>query len=380
MTALAFRNGRILADGDVLDAAVIHCDGDRIAAVAAQDRGKAAFDLAGGWLLPGFVDLQVNGGGGVLFNADLSVAALRTIAATHARHGTTTLLPTLITDTPEAMAAALDTVDAAIAAGVPGIAGLHIEGPFINARRKGVHDPALIRPLAPELVELVCRPRRGVVMLTVAPEQVAAGQLRQLAAAGVVLSAGHSDASFEQAAAGFAAGIGAVTHLYNAMSPLQHRAPGMVGAALTHDGVRCGVIADGVHVSAPALEVAWRCKGADRLMLVTDAMPSAGMADGSFRLGEREIVVRGGVCLDETGTLAGSSLDMASALRNMVAMTSADVPAASRMASLTPATCVGLSDRGRIAAGLRADLVALDAALHARHTWIGAQPAGRTSE
>ena len=372
---LGFHNGHILIGDAIVDAAVLTQADGRFTAVEPHAHDTDGIDLQGGWLLPGFIDVQVNGGGGVLLNNDISADALGTIARAHARFGTTALMPTLITDAPAAIAAALDAVDAAIEARVPGIVGLHIEGPFISAARKGIHDPALIRPLDPALIELLCRPRRGRVMLTLAPEAVSAEALATLAAAGVILCAGHTNATFEQAQAGFAAGISGVTHLYNAMSPLLHRAPGMVGAALLNDAVYCGLIADGIHVAAPALDIAWRMKGPDRLMLVTDGMPSVGMRDGSFTLNGREITVQGGVCQDADGTLAGSSLNMAAALRHMAKHTGADVPAASRMASGTPARFLGLdAERGRIAPGLVADLVWLDAALNPVQCWIGGAP------
>lgn len=375
MTVLAFTNGHILLGDTTANAALFTLEDGRIASVDATDSLSAdvvPIDLAGGWLLPGFVDSQVNGGGGALLNNAITVAALETIARAHARFGTTTLMPTLITDTPAAISAALDVVDMAIAQGMPGIAGLHIEGPFINAVRKGIHDPALIRRLDEDLLAHLCRPRRGKVMLTIAPEQVDPAALARLRAAGVIVSAGHTNATFAEAQAGFAGGVTGVTHLFNAMSPLQHRAPGMVGAALLDDAVWCGIIADGVHVAAPALEIALRMKGPDRLMLVTDAMPSVGMSDGSFLLNGRTITVTDGVCQDENGTLAGSSLDMAGAVRNMVALTSADVAMASRMASHTPAAFLGLdAEIGTLSQGRRADMVWLDAALQPVQCWIG---------
>ncbi|WP_022676206.1 N-acetylglucosamine-6-phosphate deacetylase, partial [Novosphingobium sp. B-7] len=359
MTVLAFTNGHILLGDRIVPAATVQIEAGRIADIATDvPVDGTVVDLDGGWLLPGFVDSQVNGGGGALLNNDITVEGLATIAQAHARFGTTALMPTLITDTPAAISAALDVVDAAIAQGLPGIVGLHIEGPFINAVRKGVHDPALIRHLDEDLLAELCRPRRGKVMLTIAPEQVEPQALERLRAAGVIISAGHTNATFVEAQAGFAAGLTGVTHLYNAMSPLQHRAPGMVGAALLNDAVWCGIIADGVHVAGPALEIALRMKGTERLMLVTDAMPSVGMSAGSFELNGRTITVTDGVCQDENGTLAGSSLDMAGAVRTMVALTSADVPMASRMASATPAAFLGLADEiGTLATGQRADMV-----------------------
>jgi hypothetical protein len=201
-------------------------------------------------------------------------------------------------------------------------------------------------------MDLLTRPRKGVVMLTLAPELADPADLVRLAAAGVILSAGHTDASLEQALDGFAHGVRGVTHLYNAMSPLLHRAPGMVGAALTHDETYCGIIADGVHVAGTALKLALKAKGTQRLMLVTDAMPGVGNGGKPFLLDGREIFVKDGICTDAAGTLAGSGLDMAGAVRNMVALTGCAVAAASRMASATPADFLRLNhDLGTLAAG-----------------------------
>jgi N-acetylglucosamine-6-phosphate deacetylase len=380
MSAMFVCNGKLLtADGVLPSARLVVADGHVAAleAASAPQPGDSVVDLAGGWLLPGFIDTQVNGGGGVLFNDVPSVEGIAAIAAAHARFGTTALLPTLISDRPEAIARALDAVDAAIDAGVPGVVGVHIEGPFINARRRGIHLEERLRRLDPAMVELLCRPRRGVVMLTLAPELAAPADIAALAAAGVRLSAGHTDATFDEAQAGFASGITGVTHLFNAMSPLLHRAPGVVGAALDNDAVFCGVIADGVHVAAPALRLALRAKGRDRLMLVTDAMPGVGNGGAPFLLDGREIFVTDGKCTDAAGTLAGSGLDMATALRNMVSMAGASVADAAHMASATPAAYLGLGpDYGAIAQGQRADFVALDAHLSPLQTWIGgaAQP------
>ena len=372
MTSITVHGGQILVGDATLTAANLVLADGRLRAIESAGAGDITIDLAGGWLLPGFIDTQVNGGGGVLFNNALTVDGLATIAAAHARFGTTALLPTLISDTHEAIAAALDAVDAAIVAGVPGIVGIHIEGPFISGARKGIHDPSLIRMLDRKVIDMLCAPRRGVVMMTLAPEIVAAEDISRLAAAGVILSAGHTDATYEQARVGFAAGITGVTHLYNAMSPLLHRAPGVVGAAFTDDRIWCGLIADGVHVAPAALEVALRIKGADRLMLVTDAMPSVGSHDTSFLLNGRRMTVRGGVCEGEDGTLAGAHLDMAQAVRTMRAATGADVRLVSRMASGSPAAFLGLDrERGTLALGMRADFVVLDADLQPVQTWIG---------
>ncbi|WCT79621.1 N-acetylglucosamine-6-phosphate deacetylase [Novosphingobium humi] len=372
MNTVDVLNGQALIAGQWRSSARLVMDGGRIVSIDEAGDADQVIDLQGGYLLPGFVDTQVNGGGGVLFNDCPTVDGVAAIAAAHARFGTTALLPTLISDSVEAVAAALDAVDDAIAQGVPGIVGVHIEGPFINPARKGIHSEARLRRLDDAAMALLTRPRRGVVMLTIAPELAAPEQIVALTRAGVIISAGHTDATYEEAIAGFDHGVRGVTHLYNAMTPLQHRAPGMVGAAFDRDDVYCGLIVDGVHVATPAVRLACRVKGAERLMLVTDAMPGVGNGGKPFMLDGRPIYVRDGMCTDAAGTLAGSGLDMATALRNTITMTGLPVEQVSNMASATPAAFLGLEGRiGRIAAGMAADFVALGADLRVAQTWIG---------
>lgn len=374
MTTVDVMNGQSLIAGAWRDAVRVVIEDGRIVSLGGVEASGAdqTLDLQGGFLLPGFVDTQVNGGGGVLFNDCPTVDGVAAIAAAHARFGTTALLPTLISDSLAMVSAALDAVDAAIEQGVPGVVGVHIEGPFINPARKGIHSEARLCRLDDAAMALLTRPRRGVVMLTLAPELAAPEQIVALARAGVVLSAGHTDATYEEAIAGFDHGVRGVTHLYNAMTPLQHRAPGMVGAALDRDDVYCGLIVDGVHVATPAVRLACRAKGPGRLMLVTDAMPGVGNGGQPFMLDGRPIYVRDGMCTDAQGTLAGSGLDMATALRNTVTMTGWPLADVSRMASATPAAFLGIGARmGVIAPGMAADFIALDAALMVRQTWIG---------
>lgn len=372
MNTVDVLNGRALVAGQWLSSVRLTLDGGRIVSVGDAGHADAVIDLQGGYLLPGFVDTQVNGGGGVLFNDCPTADGVAAIAAAHARFGTTALLPTLISDSVEAVAAALDAVDDAIAQGVSGIVGVHIEGPFINPARKGIHSEARLRRLDDAAMALLSRPRRGVVMLTIAPELAAPEQIVALARAGVIISAGHTDATYEEAIAGFDHGVRGVTHLYNAMTPLQHRAPGMVGAAFDRDDVYCGLIVDGVHVATPAVRLACRVKGPDRLMLVTDAMPGVGNGGQPFMLDGRPIYVRDGMCTDAAGTLAGSGLDMATALRNTITMTGLPMEQVSQMASATPAAFLGLEGRiGRIAPGMAADFVVLGADLRVAQTWIG---------
>lgn len=374
---IRFENGRIATVGGVEQGADMVVEQGVVRAILppsgpAPDR---RVDLDGGWLLPGFVDTQVNGGGGVLFNDDPGVDAIRAIGEAHARFGVTAFLPTLISDTPDKIATALDAADAAIAAGVPGVVGVHIEGPFLNPAKRGIHDPERIRRLDGGMIALLRAPRRGRVMVTLAPELCGTEDIQELTAQGVIVSIGHTDGSYEQVTAAVEAGATGFTHLFNAMSPLAHRAPGAVGAALDLEGAWCGLIVDNAHLHPAAVRVAIRAKGPERVMLVSDAMPCVGTDQSSFMLQGRRIEVRDGVCAHADGTLAGAALDMATALRNTVAITGLPVPEAAVMASASPARFLGLgADRGAIAPGMRADWAWLDEALMPVETWIGGEP------
>ncbi len=370
---MQFVNGAIVAQNTLLNGATITIEGDRIVAITALDGTTSeAIDLRGGWLVPGFIDTQVNGGGGVLLNDQPTVEGIAAIGAAHAPYGTTAFMPTLISDTPDVIAATLDAMDAAILAGVPGVVGAHIEGPCINPARKGIHDPAKFRRLDDAMIELLIRPRKGRVMVTLAPELTDPASIARLVAGGVIVSAGHTDADYDTIVKAVGAGLTGITHLFNAMSPLLHRAPGVVGAALDDRSVYCGLIADGLHVHDAALRLALNARPHDRLMLVSDAMPSVGAVDKDFRLQGRLIHVEDGKCFGEDGTLAGSDLDMAGAVRNFVARTRANVATAAAMAATNPAAFLGLShERGALAPGLRADWVALTADLRPAGTWIG---------
>lgn len=371
MTSHAFVNGHIVTPRGILSSATIDVEGGVIVAVI--DRAHAdATDLGGGWVMPGFIDTQVNGGGGILFNDVPTVDGIAAIGAAHRRYGTTAFLPTLISDSAAVIGQALDATDAAIAAGVPGVVGVHIEGPVINVARKGIHDAKRFVTLDDTLMALLMQPRRGRVVVTIAPELVPADRIAALVQADVIVSLGHSNATYAEATAGFAAGVRGVTHLFNAMSPLIQRAPGAVGAALDNQSVYCGLIVDGFHVDDAALRIALRARPADRMMLVTDAMPCVDTCDTSFLLQGRVIHVEGGRCIGTDGTLAGSDLDMARAVRNTVARLGIAPERAAAMAATNPAAFLGLSrDRGAIAPGKRADWVQLDATLHPTATVLG---------
>lgn len=378
--ATAFINGRVLSDDGFKSDRTVLIEGSRIVSISTDSEVPAAakrVDLRGDLLLPGFIDVQVNGGGGVLFNDAQTIEDVRQLARAHRAFGTTGLLPTLISDDLDVIAGALQLIDQAIDANVPGILGIHVEGPFLSPERRGVHDASKFRELDEPAFKLLTSMRRGKVLLTLAPETTTPDMIRRLASAGVVISAGHTNARYTQIRAAIDAGLRGFTHLFNAMSPLTGREPGTVGAALEDSQSWCGLIVDGHHVDPVTMKLALRCKPIDRFMLVTDAMPTVGMMGEHFMLQGRRITVRNGMCLDEAGTLAGSNLDMASAVSNATRMLDIDLATAARMASAHPAAFLGLErELGRIAPGQRANLVIADDAMNVRQTWIdGAQAA-----
>lgn len=377
----ALVNGRVLLPQGFADDVAVLIDGARIGAVVAPDDPRLAaaewHDLQGRLLAPGFIDCQVNGGGGVLFNDAPDVESIRRIGEAHRRFGTTGFLPTLISDRPEAMRAAIAAVDAATEAGVPGVLGIHLEGPYLAPARRGVHDAARFVAPDAEAVALVSSLRHGRTLLTVAPECIDADVLRALVDRGVIVAVGHSAGSYEDIRAALDLGVRGFTHLYNAMTPLQGRAPGVVGAALEDRDSWCGVIIDGHHVHPASLRVALAAKPRGKVFLVTDAMPPVGAANARFVLNGQAIDCRDGRCTDAAGTLAGSCLDMAGAVRNSVATLGVGLADALRMASTWPAEFLGIAgERGTIAPGMAADLVELDDALAVQGSWIAGVRAG----
>jgi N-acetylglucosamine-6-phosphate deacetylase len=367
---LALRNGRILTDAGFETGRTLLVRDGRIEALTnGEVIGAEAVDLQGQQLVPGFIDTQVNGGGGVLFNENPCVDAIAAIGEAHRRFGTTGFLPTLISDDLHVVEQAIDAVREAIARQVPGVLGIHIEGPFLSHDRRGVHDAGKLRALDGEAVKLLSRPHGGVTMVTLAPEETTPELIRALDAAGVIVSAGHTDATYDELQPALANGLRGFTHLFNAMSGLGSREPGAVGAALSSDSW-CGLIVDGHHVHAATLKIALRAKRLDRFMLVTDAMPSVGADTRSFQIQGRKITVNGDKIVDDEGRLAGAHLDMATAVRNSVRLLNLELPDAVRMASASPAAFLKLQDVGRIAPGQRANLVILDANLDVQRTWI----------
>ena len=371
----ALVNGRLLTSLGLVSGKTLLVSGGRIEALAEADDARCAIadivDLEGQLLLPGFIDVQVNGGGGVLFNDDPSPDSIGAIGAAHRRFGTTGFLPTLISDDLDTIGSAIAAVQSALDSGMPGVLGIHIEGPFLNWKRRGVHDSKHLRLLDTSLVALLSGLRTGRTVLTLAPEMTTPEAIAKLNAAGILVSAGHSDANYAETIAAIAQGLRGFTHLFNAMARLEPRDPGIVGAALYDQNTWCGIIVDGHHVDPIMLKLALRCKRHDRFMLVTDGMPAVGSSEPSFVLQGRTIRVVDGVCRDENGTLAGTALDMAAAVRNAVSLLGLDIVAAARMASQYPAEFLGLGhELGRIAPGYRANLVLMDHELKVQRTWI----------
>lgn len=377
MTAIALVNGRVLLDDDFKTGKAVILDGPRIAAIAPAADVPPAMpkrDLGGALLMPGFIDTQVNGGGGVLFNDKPTVDCIAAIGEAHRRFGTTGFLPTLISDDLEKLQLALECARVAVERGTPGVLGIHIEGPFLNLERKGIHRQSKIRDIDRDAIDLLTSPGPGRTMVTLAPEKVPPEMIRQLSQSGVIVSAGHTNATAADIFDALDHGLTGFTHLFNAMSPLGSREPGTVGAALYDRRGWCGIIVDGRHVDPVVLQLAIRCSDKSRFMLVTDAMPSVG-SDKEFQLQGQTIRVENGVCVDANGTLAGSDLDMAAAVRNSVELLGLGLAEAANMASRHPAEFLGLGhELGRIQAGYRASLVLADDNLDILETWIDGQP------
>jgi N-acetylglucosamine-6-phosphate deacetylase len=358
----------------------VHVRDGRIAAVgdgAPPAQPPAARMPSGAIIAPGFIDLHVHGGGGDQVGPDADGVA--GVARFHARHGTTGLLATTVPAPEDELIATVRAVAAAARRAEPGAArilGCHLEGPFVSAERPGALDARHLRAPDPALLDVLLDAGSGTVQtIVVAPELPGALELISAATAeGVIVAVGHTDATYEQAHVGFERGARAATHLFNAMRPLHHREPGVIGAALSAPRVTAELIADGVHLHPATLRLAHAAKGADRLALVTDAMQAAGLPDGEYALGGRPIAVRDGEARTASGSLAGSTLTMDRAVRVAVAEAGIPLPDALAMASATPAELLGLGRvKGRIADGADADLVVLDAERRA----IGTMVAGR---
>lgn len=321
-------------------------------------------------LVPGFIDLQVNGGGGALFNSAPTLPTLSTMVQAHAKFGTTAMLPTVITDSVEVMQQAADTIAQAIAAGQAGVLGVHFEGPHLSVAKKGVHSEHYIRPLSAAEMAIYRRTDLGIKLLTVAPEAISPEQIAELVALGVIVCLGHSNADVETAQAALAAGATGFTHLYNAMSALTSRAPGMVGAALADSTSWCGIILDGYHLHPVAAKVALAAKAQGKVFLVTDAMSPVGTEETEFAFFDGVVSRSGNKLTNAAGQLAGSVLDMNAAVNYAIDELALSAEEAYKMASLYPAQFIQSKQHGRIEVGYRADLVLLDQHNQVLTNWI----------
>jgi N-acetylglucosamine-6-phosphate deacetylase len=371
----AIVNGCIFDGESVHEHKAVLIEGEHIVAVVDPEQVPAdigaSYDLEGGTLIPGFIDLQVNGGGGVLFTAAPTVDSLRTIGAAHRQYGTTGFLPTLITTRFDVMREAVSAVAEAIAIGTPGVLGLHLEGPFLSPERKGVHDAGKFCQLDQTGLDILTSLQVGSTVVTLAPELTSPQMISRLVEEGVIVCGGHSGATYAQTRDALAQGLSGFTHLYNAMTPLQSREPGMVGAALADDDSWFGIIADGHHIHPAAFSVAVAAKKRGGALLVTDAMPTVGSPDTSFILDGKTIVASEGRVTNAEGTLAGSDLNMLLAVNNAAEFARLDWFEAVRMASLYPARALGLErELGAIRPGFRASLLALDSAHRIRASWV----------
>jgi len=385
MSLRIFLGARVFDGTRLLDGQAVLVEHGRIVEMVATDRileapAGAVVRLAGGILAPGLIDLQVNGGDGLMLGDAATVAGITRICAAHARLGATGILPTLITDRPEVTHAVIEAGIAAGRAHVPGFLGLHLEGPHLDPRRKGAHDPALIRAMTDADLALLLHAARHLpaLMVTLAPVAVTLAQIAALAQAGVVVSLGHSDCTALEARAAFGAGARCATHLFNAMSPLGQREPGLVGVVLDSPGVAAGLICDGVHVVPETLRVALAAKRggtpAGGLFTVTDAMAVAGTDLAGFSLGGRRILRRAGRLTLADGTLAGADCTLPGALAWLVGTVGVAPERALAMASSVPAAVIGAGARcGALRPGMPADMVHLDADLALSAVWCGGE-------
>lgn len=376
-TLKALINGRIFTGEKILHQHVLLVEKGHIIDIVPEHllpQVKDCYDLNGGLLAPGFIDVHVNGAAGALLNHQPSAQALQTIAQAHREYGTTAFLPTLMTDTWEQMINAVAAVVAAAELGVPGILGIHLEGPYLNVERKGVHSAKRIRvPSSDEDLNHLFDvfPAHLIKLITLAPERVSPEFIQRLIRHGMIVSAGHTEASYDQMQIALAHGVTGFTHLFNAMSPMTSREPGAVGAALDHGDSWCGLIVDGHHVHPVTLRQAIKAKAKGKMMLVTDAMHTVGQGASRFDLMGSPIVSENGKVTTLNGTLAGSNLDMATAVRNTVQQVGLGLEEALRMASLYPAQFLKLDHKiGRIAKGFQADLVLIDDHMQVQQTWI----------
>ncbi len=371
------QNARIFTSSNIVEGKSIVIENDKIIDITAtlkqtNNSSDQLIDLQGHLLTPGFIDTQVNGGDGILFNNQSDVQAITQIGKAHRAFGTTGFLATLISDSDEVISKAISAAKEAQKSKVPGFLGLHLEGPYLNTIKRGVHSDQHVRaPSSQSLATLKELNAIGQSMVTIAPEVVGNAFIKELSDSGIIVSIGHTNASYQCTTDAIASGARGFTHLYNAMSALNSREPGAVGAALADNNTWCAIIVDGHHVHPVALKIAIAAKAERKVMLVTDAIHCVGAQGDVFNLAGQDIFRQNGKVTTRQGTLAGSDLDMASAVRNCVAMLDIPLEEALRMASLYPAQFLAIDDKyGKIAPGYQASLTLLNQQLKVVNTWI----------
>ncbi|NQZ20995.1 MAG: N-acetylglucosamine-6-phosphate deacetylase [Colwellia sp.] len=372
MTTLRLHAKRIFDGQNYLDDQVIVITNGIITAFDSDT--SCVDDVLDGLVVPGFIDLQVNGGGGVLFNNSPSVDNLKTIIAAHSQFGTTGMLPTLITDKVEVMMQAADAMASAIAENVPGILGIHFEGPHLSIAKKGTHAQEYIRPISDEEWAILERKDIGQILVTLAPETVSINDIKRMVSLGIKVCLGHTNADYKTAQAAMDAGADGFTHLFNAMSPIQGREPGVTGCALLNDHASCGIIIDGHHVDYASVKLALKTKPTGKVFLVSDAMSTIGTDQTEFSFFDRTIYLKDGRLTSTTGELAGAALDMAQAVENTHLGVGLPLDESIRMATKYPANYINQSDvRGELTIEHQADLVVLNDDFKVQSTWIAGQ-------
>lgn len=378
MMQKAFINGCIFTGEKTLTEHTLYTDNDKIShiirAPLSTDFTGDVIDLNGQILAPGLIDIQVNGGGGTLFNDQPTVSGLTDIVSAHYQYGTVAMLPTLISDSEKKIALAIEAVNNAIAEAVPGIIGLHLEGPFLNPDYKGVHNPDYFHPVQHSHIPLLTSIHNGAMLITLAPEKAESGVIKALNEQGVVVFAGHTGATYDETIDALAEGLAGFTHLFNAMTPLHKREPGVVGAALEDSQSYCGIIVDRYHVHPTALKIAIKAKASGKMILVTDAMPTVGARDKRFVLNNETIKAENGRCATADNTLAGSDLDMISAVKNSVDSLGVTWQEAIRMGSTYPAQCLNIDHQlGFLKPGFKASMIQIDHNIDLQQVWIEGQ-------
>ncbi len=377
MTVTTLYTQQLMLGNDLLDNQLITLSEGKVIAIAQSNKESAqkADYCLNGLVVAGFIDLQVNGGGGVLLNNDPCITGLKTMMSAHAAFGTTGMLPTFISDNAQKMQQVSDVIAQAIKEQVPGILGIHFEGPFLSIAKKGTHSAEFIRSITPEEWQILSRKDIGKVMVTLAPETVSCDDIEKMVSLGITVCLGHTNADYQTAQRAVDAGASGFTHVFNAMSPLQGREPGVVGCALLNDHTSCGLIVDGHHVDYASCQLAVKTKPQGKIFLVTDAMSPVGTKEQSFAFFDRTVTLNAGKLTSSTGELAGSVLTMIEAVKNTVRHLNVSLLEAVKMASQYPAdflyqTTENPYSNGCLAIGSPADFVLLDENKNVLETWI----------